>query len=84
MSGCNRWGLFPVAFILLSGTLALAAASNAPQIGGGNCSTSTVKGTYYYILAGTVSSGGQGEPYAELGQLVADGSGGVSGKSFTN
>jgi uncharacterized protein (TIGR03437 family) len=84
MPGCNRWGLFPAALILLTGTSALAAAANAPQIGGGNCSTSTVKGTYYYILAGTVSSGGQTEPYAELGQLVADGSGGVSGKSFTN
>jgi len=80
----NRRGFFPVAIILLTVSSALAAAGNAPQIGGGNCSTSTVKGTYYYILAGTVSSGGQSEPYAELGQLLTDGSGGVSGKSFTN
>ncbi len=84
MPGRNHFGLFPVALILLTGTSALAATSSAPQIGGGNCSTSMVKGTYFYILAGTVSSGGQGEPYAELGELVADGSGGVSGKSFTN
>jgi uncharacterized protein (TIGR03437 family) len=84
MPGRNKWGLFPVAFILVAGTSALAAPSTAPQIGGGNCSTSMVKGTYYYILAGTVSSGGQGVPYAELGELVADGSGDISGTSFTN
>src|ERR1700733_34312 len=84
MPGRNHWELFPVALILLTGTSALSASNSAPQIGGGNCSTSMVNGTYFYILAGAVSSGGENFPYAELGELVADGSGGVSGKSFTN
>src|SRR5271163_3791982 len=84
MPGRNHWDLFPVALIFLTGTSALAGSSSAPQIGGGNCSTSMVNGTYFYILAGAVASGGENFPYAELGELAADGSGGVSGKSFTN
>ncbi len=79
--GRNHWGLFLVALILLTGTSALGAT---PRIGGGSCSTSMVNGTYFYILGGTVSSGGTDVPYAELGQLVADGTGDVSGKSFVN
>ena len=58
------------------------SAANTAQIGGGSCSTSMVSGTYFYVLAGTVVSGGQGVPYAALGELVADGSGNISGKSF--
>src|SRR5271155_2417012 len=84
MPGRNHWELFSVALILLTGTSALGASGNVPQIGGGSCSTSMVNGTYYYILAGTVSSDGADVPYAELGELVANGSGGVSGKSFVN
>ena len=84
MSGRNHWGRFTVILILLTGTSALGASSNVPQIGGGSCSTSMVNGTYYYVLAGTVSSGGADVPYAELGELVANGSGGVSGNSFVN
>ncbi len=43
-----------------------------------------VNGTYFYILTGTVQTGPAQVPYAELGELVANGSGGVSGTSFTN
>ena len=83
-SGRTQWGVFLVALILLTGTSALGASGNTPRIGGGSCSTSMVNGTYFYILGGTVSSGGADVPYAELGQLVADGTGDVSGKSFVN
>lgn len=78
--GRSRRKLLPIALILLAGTLAFAA----PQIGGGSCSTSMVNGTYFYTLAGTVQFGGAEAPYAELGELVADGSGDVSGTSFRN
>lgn len=74
-----------VSLIVLLGSLAgRLTAANTPQIGGGSCSTSMVSGTYFYVLAGTVASGGQGVPYAELGQLVANGSGTVSGQSFAS
>jgi uncharacterized protein (TIGR03437 family) len=90
MPGRNHWELFSVALILLTGTAALTgtsalgASSSVPQIGGGNCSTSMVTGTYYYSLAGTVSSRGADVPYAELGELVANGSGGMSGNTSVN
>ncbi len=80
----NRWNLVTAILFLLTGTSAFGASSNSPQIGGGSCSTSMLNGTYFYMLAGTVSSGGADVPYAELGELVANGSGGVSGTSFTN
>jgi uncharacterized protein (TIGR03437 family) len=80
MSGRNYWKFLPVALILLTGTVAVAA----PQIGGGSCGTSMVNGTYFYILEGTVQSGPAQVPYTELGELAANGSGGVSGTSFTN
>jgi hypothetical protein len=43
------------------------------------CSNSLVTGTYFYLLSGTVISGTQ--PYTELGKLVSDGQGHVSGQS---
>jgi uncharacterized protein (TIGR03437 family) len=63
--------------------LRLAATGPAPpKIGGGTCSNSTVNGTYFYLLSGSVASGGQVGPYSELGKLVADGQGGVQGSSY--
>jgi uncharacterized protein (TIGR03437 family) len=70
--------------IVLTGTSALRAASNAPQIGGGSCSASMLSGTYFYTLTGTVPSNGRNVPYAELGELQANGSGGLSGSTYTN
>src|ERR1019366_6547685 len=52
-----------------------------PQIGGGACTNAILNGTYYYVLAGDLTSGGGVYPYAELGKLVADGQGNASGKS---
>jgi len=51
------------------------------QVGGGTCATSTLNGIYFYLLGGSVISGGQVLPYAELGELTADGQGGVTGQS---
>jgi hypothetical protein len=47
----------------------------------GGCTTSSLNGTYYYILDGNVASGNQVLPSAELGRLNADGNGSVSGQS---
>jgi uncharacterized protein (TIGR03437 family) len=51
------------------------------QIGGGTCTNATFTGTYYYVVSGDVASGMEFNPYAEMGQLVADGHGNVSGRS---
>ncbi|HEX5229604.1 MAG TPA: IPT/TIG domain-containing protein [Bryobacteraceae bacterium] len=63
---------------------AFAAPGNAPQIGGGSCAPAILNGTYYYLLTGTMGTAGGGIPYAELGQLVANGNGGLSGSSSSN
>lgn len=84
MPGRNCWDLVPLVLFLLARASAFGATNSTPQIGGGSCTTSMVNGSYFYILAGTVSSGGADVPYAELGELVAEGSGNVSGQSFTN
>lgn len=63
---------------------AMSANAATPQIGGGTCSNSMVSGMYFYLLSGSVASGGSAAPYAELGKLMADGNGGVSGQSFAS
>jgi uncharacterized protein (TIGR03437 family) len=50
------------------------------QIGGGSCTTSTLDGTYFYLMGGFVSSSGNLDAYAELGKLIMDGQGNVSGQ----
>lgn len=84
MRKCNHWNLLSLSLILLTAVSAFAAPGNAPQIGGASCTTSMLNGTYFYLLTGTVSSGGSSVPYAELGQLVVNGSGGLSGSSSSN
>jgi hypothetical protein len=65
---------FPVISSLPSGDL--------PQgFGGGACTNAIFNGTYYYVLSGDLASGNAIYPYAELGKLVADGQGNVSGRS---
>jgi hypothetical protein len=49
------------------------------QTTSGGCTNSSLNGTYFYLLTGEVTSGFS--PYAELGKLVLDGQGGVSGQS---
>jgi uncharacterized protein (TIGR03437 family) len=82
--GRERWILVPLALILLTATSAFAAPANTPQIGGATCTASMVNGTYFYMLTGINALGGTAAPYAELGQLVANGSGGLSGQTSTN
>ena len=82
--GLKRWTLVPLALVLLTATSAFAAPANAPQIGGATCSAAMVNGTYFYLLTGINATGGTAAPYAEFGQLVANGSGGISGQTSTN
>ena len=42
---------------------------HAQTIGGGTCTKSTLNGTFFYLLDGTVVSQGVGYAYAELGKL---------------
>jgi uncharacterized protein (TIGR03437 family) len=63
----------------------LAAALQAqPQIGGGVCTNSTLNGIYYYFLSRDLLSGNAVYPYVELGKLVANGQGGLSGNSHAS
>lgn len=45
------------------------------------CTNSSLNGTYFYVLGGSVTAGTGVAPYAELGKLIADGNGGVAGQS---
>jgi len=74
---------------LLTGSIILAlsltrALQAQPQIGGGVCTNSTLSGIYYYLLSGDVLSANQAYPYVELGKLVADGRGAISGNSHAS
>jgi len=60
------------------------AGQAQPQIGGGVCTTSSLSGTYYYLLSGSLLSGSQIYPYVEMGKLVADGQGKLSGNSHAS
>jgi hypothetical protein len=69
--------------LVLAFTLTTALQAQ-PQIGGGTCTNSTLSGIYYYLLGGYLVSGSQAIPYVELGKLVADGQGGLSGNSHVS
>lgn len=62
--------------------LPLTAATGSVQIGGGTCSNATVSGTYFYLLDGEVSSGGEVVAYAVFGKLIANGAGQFSGNDY--
>ena len=79
----NRCNLIAL-LVFMTAAAALGAPATTPQIGGANCTASMLNGTYFYLLTGTVSTGGPSVPYAELGQLLANGSGGLSGNSSSN
>lgn len=70
--------------LAMVGLTPLLAAPDAPKVGGGSCSMSIVNGTYFYVLGGSLLSNGEAAAYAELGKLVANGSGGVSGQSVAS
>jgi len=58
--------------------LLFAGCGVAVQAQALTCTNSQLTGTYFYLLNGSLLQGG---PYAELGLLVADGQGHVSGQS---
>ncbi len=66
---------------LIATALLTSALHAQTQIGGGACSNSVLSGTYFYLITGSVASGNQVLPYAELGKLATDGNGGASGQS---
>jgi len=43
-----------------------------------------LSGTYFYTFNGSAASTNQPAPYGELGKLVADGLGGITGNSFSS
>ena len=48
------------------------------------CSNSVLSGTYFYLANGSVISGGQALPFAELSRFVFDGNGGVTGQAASS
>ena len=65
----------------VSRSFAIISATTRAQIGGGICTNAVLNGTYFYLLAGSIASGSQFSPYAEMGKLVANGNGGIAGQS---
>ncbi len=47
------------------------------------CSNSTLSGAYFYLLNGSMAVSGSTYAYAELGRILADGRGGVTGQGKT-
>jgi hypothetical protein len=70
--------------VTLTVTVPLTGGQGPPQIGGSVCANSTLSGVYYYLLSGDLLSGNQFYPYIELGKLVANGQGAVSGNSHAS
>jgi hypothetical protein len=71
----------PSTLVLLLFLVALSPLAAQSQAAAA-CSNSSLNGAYFYLLAGAVEVSGSGaEDYAELGMLVANGQGSVSGKS---
>jgi hypothetical protein len=64
-------------------TTAAPPSGGSPPTTSGPCSASMLNGTYYYVLSGSMVTGSQSAPYAELGKLAADGKGNVSGQAHT-
>ena len=62
-------------------TLTLMCFVLVCDLGAQTCSNSSLSGTYFYILAGDIASAGTTLAYAELGKLIADGQGNVTGQS---
>ena len=47
------------------------------------CSNAVFKGTYFFLVNGSVIPGNQVLPYGSLGKVVADGQGGIMGSAVT-
>jgi hypothetical protein len=48
------------------------------------CSNASLNGTFFYTLGGSVKSGATTASYDELGKVVADGNGNLSGTTTTS
>ena len=48
------------------------------------CNNSNINGTYFYVLGGSVKSGTDTLSYSELGKVVADGRGGLTGQTTSS
>jgi hypothetical protein len=64
------------AFALILSTVPLQAQTPA-------CTNAVFKGTYYFLVNGSIIPGNQALPYGSLGKAVADGQGGISGSAVT-
>ena len=69
-------GASVTAFALILSTVSLQAQTPA-------CTNAVFKGTYYFLVNGSVIPGNQALPYGSLGKAVADGQGGISGSAVT-
>ncbi len=64
------------AFTLIVSTVSLQAQTPA-------CTNAVFKGTYFFLVNGSVIPGNQVLPYGSLGKVVTDGQGGISGSAVT-
>ena len=64
------------AFALILSTVSLQAQTPA-------CTNAVFKGTYFFLVNGSVVPGNQNLPYGSLGKLISDGQGTVAGSAVT-
>jgi hypothetical protein len=69
-------GASVTAFALILSTVSLQAQTPA-------CTNAVFKGTYYFLVNGSVIPGNQVLPYGSLGKVVTDGQGGITGSAVT-
>lgn len=69
---------------ILAFALFFAPLEAQTQIGGGTCTNSILNGTFFYLQGGTVIDARQAVAAEELGKLVTDGAGSVTGQSTTS
>ncbi len=67
---------FLAAWALLLSSMALQAQTPA-------CTNALFKGTYYFLVNGSLNPGNQTLPYGSLGKTIADGQGGLTGSAVT-
>src|SRR5580704_16870187 len=48
------------------------------------CTNASLNGTLFYTLAGSIKNGTVTVSYTELGKVIADGNGGMSGQTTTS
>jgi uncharacterized protein (TIGR03437 family) len=73
-----------VAFTATDAVVAGRAYRQSEQVPASPCTTASFSGGYGYLVTGVTSANGVNITFAEAGNVVSDGAGGLSGTTFAN